>query len=70
MPAAYVRTSTLALTNAALPFALQIASYGYVKAIEENAGLKNGLHVHMGSVTQKNVASDLGYEWVSPDSIF
>ena len=69
MPAAYARTSTLALTNATLPFALQIASLGYVKALEENAGLKNGLNVHMGSVTQKHVASDLGYEWVSPDSI-
>lgn len=69
MPAAYARTSTLALTNATLPFVLEIATKGYARALMENPGLRNGLNVHMGRVTQNNVASDLGYEWVSPESI-
>ncbi len=68
MPAAYARTSTLALTNA-LPFALEIATKGYGLALRESPGLRNGLNVHMGCVTQKKVASDLGYEWVSPEAV-
>ncbi len=67
MPAAYARTSTLALTNATLPFVLEIAGKGHVRAPLENPGLMNGLNVHLGRVTQKHVAEDLGYEWVAPE---
>jgi alanine dehydrogenase len=69
MPAACARTATLALTNATLPYALELAGKGYRRALEDNPGLRDGLNVHLGLVTQQNVAADLGYDWVSPESI-
>jgi alanine dehydrogenase len=64
MPAACARTATLALTNATLPYALELAGKGYRRALEDNPGLRAGLNVHLGMVTQENVAADLGYDWV------
>jgi alanine dehydrogenase len=67
MPAACARTATLALTNATLPYALELAGKGYRRALEDNPGLRDGLNLHVGLVTQQNVAVDLGYDWVSPE---
>ena len=67
MPAACARTATLALTNATLPYALELAGKGRRRALEDNPGLRAGLNVHLGAVTQQNVAADLGYEWVVPE---
>ncbi|MBI3524183.1 MAG: alanine dehydrogenase, partial [Betaproteobacteria bacterium] len=61
MPGAVARTSTLALTNATLPFILQLADKGYRRALEEDAHLKNGLNIHRGAVTYAAVAHALGY---------
>jgi alanine dehydrogenase len=61
MPAACARTSTQALTHATLPYALKIASLGYMEAMRQDAGLLNGLNLHLGQVTHPNVAADLGY---------
>jgi alanine dehydrogenase len=61
MPGGVARTSTLALTNATLPFVRQLANLGYRKAIETNAHLRNGLNVHRGRVTHEAVARELGY---------
>ena len=61
MPGAVARTSTLALTNATLPFVRQLANLGYRKAIEANPHLRNGLNVHRGRVTHEAVARELGY---------
>ena len=61
MPGAVARTSTLALTNATLPFVRQLANLGYRKAVESNAHLRNGLNVHRGRVTHEAVARELGY---------
>lgn len=63
MPAACARTSTQALTHATLPYALKLASLGHQEAMRQDAGLLNGLNLHLGQVTHPNVAADLGYEY-------
>lgn len=69
MPGACARTSTQALTNATLDYALAIANKGYREALLANEGLCNGLNVCDGKVTNKYVAHDLGYAFVSPQEI-
>ncbi|MDQ1000697.1 alanine dehydrogenase [Neobacillus niacini] len=64
MPGAVPRTSTMALTNATVPYALQIANKGVVKAISENPALKLGVNVANGEVTYEAVAKDLNYVYV------
>lgn len=59
MPGAVARTSTLALTNATLGYALQIANKGWRQAVLDNAGLAKGVNVLNGKVTYKSVADDL-----------
>ncbi len=66
MPGAVPRTSTYALNNVTLPFVLTLAEKGYKKALEDDPHLRNGLNVHKGHVTQKEVARDLGYEFRDP----
>jgi alanine dehydrogenase len=56
MPGAVPYTSTLALTNATLPYALQLANKGWKKACAENEELKLGLNVVDGKVVYKGVA--------------
>jgi len=65
MPGGVARTSTFALTNATLPFALALANKGYKQALQDDAHLLNGLNVHRGQVTYEAVARDLGYDFVS-----
>jgi len=55
-PGAFSRTSTFALTNATLPYGLEIANKGYKKAIKENKALAKGLNVIDGKVTYRPVA--------------
>ncbi len=57
MPGAVPRTSTFALTNATLPYALRLASEGFLKAIAGDAGLKTGVNTYRGQVTYQAVAS-------------
>ena len=66
MPGALPRTSTLALNNATLPYALEIANKGWKKAMKENPEIKSGANVVRGKVTYKGVAEafDLKYERV------
>jgi len=56
MPGAVPYTSTIALTNATLLYALQIANKGFAKAFADNASLLKGLNTHEGKVTYKAVA--------------
>ena len=56
MPGAVPYTSTLALTNATLPYALQLANKGWKKACTENEELKKGLNVANGKIVYKGVA--------------
>ena len=63
MPGAVARTSTVALTNATLPYALEIADKGWKKAAQENPEIMGGLNVVQGKVTCQAVAEafDLDY---------
>jgi len=63
MPGAVPRTSTFALSNATLPYALQIANKGAIKAMQENPALFKGLSVYKGSVTCEAVATAQGREY-------
>lgn len=67
MPGGVARTSTFALTNATLPFVINLANKGYKKALQDDAHLKAGLNVHRGQITYKAVADDLGYDYQSSD---
>jgi alanine dehydrogenase len=69
MPGAVAKTSTMALTNATLPYALQLANRGWLEALQQNPGLKNGLNVYLGQVTNQGIAEDLGYVYVPSDDI-
>lgn len=69
MPGAVARTSTFALNNATIGYALDIANKGWEKAVANNTHLKNGLNVAQGKVTYKAVANDLGYEYVDPERL-
>ena len=67
MPGAVPYTSTLALTNATLPYAIQLANKGWEKACKENEELKLGLNVVKGDVVYEAVAEafDMPYTNVS-----
>jgi len=64
MPGAVPRTSTFALNNATLPFAIALADKGAKQAMLDDPHLLQGLNVHRGMVTYEGVARDLGYEHV------
>jgi alanine dehydrogenase len=66
MPGGVPRTSTLALTNATLPYALQLANKGWKKALKDNPALLKGLNVTAGKVTYKGVAEAFGMEYHEP----
>ncbi|AZV61146.1 alanine dehydrogenase [Peribacillus frigoritolerans] len=68
MPGAVPQTSTVALTNVTVPFALQIANKGAIKAILENDALAKGVNVANGEITFEAVATDLGYNYVSVEN--
>ncbi len=69
MPGAVARTSTFALNNATIGHAVALADKGWKQALKDNDHLKNGLNVANGQVTYEAVARDLGYSYVSADSL-
>jgi len=60
MPGAVARTSTFALTNATLPYALKIANLGYKEAMKKDPALMKGLNVYFGQLVCKPVADSQG----------
>ena len=62
IPGAVPRTSTFALNNATLPHVLTLADKGYRRALLDDPHLRDGLNVHAGEVTCREVAIALGYE--------
>lgn len=60
IPGAVPRTSTLALTNATLPYALELANKGLLQALADNEPLRKGVNLYDGRVTHKAVAEALG----------
>jgi alanine dehydrogenase len=63
MPGALPRTSTLALNNSTLPYALEIANKGWKKAMQENPEIRLGANVVNGQVTYKGVAEEFGLKY-------
>ncbi len=63
IPGAVPYTSTLALTNATMPYALRLADLGWVEACKRDAGLANGVNVVDGKITFKAVADAFGLEY-------
>lgn len=63
MPGAVPRTSTFALTNATLPYALKLANKGFIDAITSDAGLKAGVNTYAGKLTCEAVALAQGREY-------
>jgi alanine dehydrogenase len=69
MPGCVPRTSTIALNNATLPFISDLANKGYKKALNDDHHFMNGLNIIQGKCTQKEVAHDLGYNYINPNTI-
>ncbi len=67
MPGAVARTSTFALNNATLPFALRLANDGYRQALGNDQHLRAGLNIHQGQCTYKAVASEFGLDYAPPE---
>ncbi|OGU32844.1 MAG: alanine dehydrogenase [Ignavibacteria bacterium GWA2_35_9] len=69
MPGAVPHTSTLALTNATLPYAVEIANKGFEKAIKTNKEIKFGLNIIDGKIVYKGVADAFGFDYYDVNTI-
>jgi len=69
MPGGVPLTSTLALTNATLPYVLQLASRGYRQALRDSPALLKGLNIIGGKVTHRKVAEAFGLDYHAAESI-
>ena len=69
MPGAVPRTSTFALTNATLPYALDLANKGFERAIADDAGLWEGVNTYAGKCTYEAVATSQSIEYTPLDSL-
>ncbi|HVE77985.1 MAG TPA: alanine dehydrogenase [Gemmatimonadaceae bacterium] len=69
MPGGVPRTSTLALTNATFPYAMQLANKGWKQALRDSPALLKGLNVAAGKVTYPGVAEAFGLPFVAPESV-
>ncbi len=70
MPGAVPYTSTIALTNATMPFVRSIAGKGFEKALEEDKRLRPGLNIYKGHVTYKAVADAFDMEYWDAKNFF
>ncbi len=68
MPGGVPITSTLALTNATLPYVLKLAGKGYRQALKESPALLNGLNIIGGKITHRKVAEAFGLEYQPAES--
>ena len=69
MPGAVPRTSTFALTNATLPYALALANKGFEKAIQDDKGLAEGVNTYAGKLTYQAVATSQNLEYTPLNSL-
>lgn len=69
MPGAVSMTSTIALTNATLPYALELATKGYKDAVHQNPELAKGVNIIAGKVCYKGVADAFGLDFTPLDQI-
>ena len=70
MPGAVPRTSTYALSNTTLPYALKLANMGLEEAVKSDTTLAPGVNTYKGEVTYKAVADALGYDYKPLESLF
>ena len=69
MPGAVARTSTMALTNATLPYATKIADKGWKQACQDHPEIKKGVNVVLGKVTCKAVAAAFNLPYVAIETL-
>ncbi|WP_144206656.1 alanine dehydrogenase [Mycobacterium tilburgii] len=69
MPSAVPKTSTYALTNATMPYALKLAEQGWQEACRSDPALAKGLSTHRGALLSERVATDLGLPFTDPASL-
>jgi alanine dehydrogenase len=69
MPGAVPRTSTIALTNATLPYAINLANNGWKNACRKDEALKKGLNIVKGQIVYKGVAEAFKYQHVEIDTL-
>jgi alanine dehydrogenase len=69
MPGAVPHTSTFALTNVTLPYALAIADLGWRRAMREDRALALGLSTHQGRLTSRPVAQAHRLDWMPPEDV-
>lgn len=69
MPGSVARTSTFALTNATLPYAIKLADLGYKKAMELDPGLEQGMNTYKGKCVYKAVAEAFDLEYTALDEL-
>ncbi|MFI5529324.1 alanine dehydrogenase [Kitasatospora sp. NPDC051853] len=69
MPGAVPNTSTYALTNATLPYVVELANRGWKEALQRDAALAKGLNVHEGQITYAAVAEAFGLPSVTLESV-
>ncbi|GAA2775215.1 MULTISPECIES: alanine dehydrogenase [Kitasatospora] len=69
MPGAVPNTSTYALTNATLPYVVELANRGWKEALRRDAALAKGLNVHEGQITYQAVADAFNLPAVALDSV-
>ncbi len=69
MPGSVPRTSTHALTNVTMPYALALADHGWQRALADDAALAKGLNAHAGTLTHEGVGEALGLDWTDPATL-
>jgi alanine dehydrogenase len=69
MPGAMPMTSTLALTNATIRYALELADLGYVKAIRRHKSIAQGANIVAGHITYEGVADAFGLPYVPVNKV-
>ncbi|HKZ80676.1 MAG TPA: alanine dehydrogenase [Pyrinomonadaceae bacterium] len=69
MPGAVPRTSTFALTNATLPYAMKLANKGFLEAISRDSGLKAGVNTYAGHCSYEGVAASQGLPYTPIDEL-
>lgn len=69
IPSAFSQTASICLSNATMPFLLEIATKGYKQALIENTHLRKGLSFHLGKLTLEETALKQNREYTSPDNI-
>ncbi|MBV1959307.1 MAG: alanine dehydrogenase [Pseudomonadales bacterium] len=70
MPGAVAKTSSYALNHATLPYIQELANLGFDYALKQNQGLRDGLNIHRGQITQRPVAELFNYPYMDVAKLF